>query len=394
MVIGGIGLGGTRAACRALPGFWPGLHVPTKYESRYGLLKAFADQFCAAWGVSGGEVNPPLREGVSSVFLFFNNPSSPQALHQWMGPVLGPRAVVQWCVDHPLTLPAAHVDRYAAIPGYRLVMVGRTTCTCCRCAGRRSAQRGCGTAWTPARCATRGAITGGREFDLVIAGSIASEAAIDEMRGVIPGALRSGAEEIIALRTRYPQLSFGQAWDAAMPRLDHPGDHWNQMSAVFQYTTAVVNRTRRTALVKAMLGVRTRLLGTETLRALCGGTVEYGGECAYADVPRELARAKVCLALGPTQFVQSFSERLLLSLAAGCATVADARVSVEQEFGMAGCVEAFDVASPEAARAAVEALLKDDTKRVEMGRCGRRAVAQGHLWTHRVPTIAGFLHGV
>lgn len=374
-------------------GVLPGLHVPTKYESRYGLLKAFADQFCAAWGAAGGEVNPPLREGASSVFLFFNNPSSPQALHQWMGPVLGPRAVVQWCVDHPLTLPAAHVDRYAAIPGYRLVMVGEDDLHLLplRWPSIRTARVRHGVD-ASALC-EEGAITGGREFDLVIAGSIASESVIDEMRGVIPGALRAGAEEIIALRTRHPQLSFGQAWDAAMPRLDHPGDHWNQMSAVFQYTTAVVNRARRTALVRAMQGVRTRLLGTQTLRALCGGTVEYGGECAYADVPRELARAKVCLALGPTQFVQSFSERLLLSLAAGCATVADARVSVEQEFGMAGCVETFDVANPDAARAAVEKLLKDDSKRVEMGRCGRRAVAQGHLWTHRVRAIAGFLHG-
>jgi hypothetical protein len=371
----------------------PALHTPTKYESRFGLLKAFADQVGSAWERAGGERNPRLREGDAAVFLFFNNPSSPEALHQWMGPVLGLRAVVQWCVDHPLTLPAHHVDRFAAIPHYRLAMVAHDDLHLLpqRWPAIRTAHIPHGV--DESALCDEASITRGREHDLVIAGSIASPEAIENLRAPIAGTLRHAAEEIAALRTRHPHLSFGQAWDLAVPRVDHPSDQWAQMAAVFQYSTAVVNRHRRAALVKAMKGLRVRLVGTESLRELAdaGNNIHYAGECAYEDLPKELARATVCLALGPTQFVLSHSERLLLSLAAGCGTVADARISVERDFGVAGCVETFDLTRPDEARDKVAALLKDKDRRAELARCGRRCVERSHLWKHRVPEIAGFL---
>lgn len=369
----------------------PGLHVPTRFESRYGLLQAFTEEFGAAWVGSGGAVNPARREGERAVYLFFNSPQSPEAVHQRMGPLMGPRHLVQWCVDHPLTLPDTHVDRYAAIPGYRLVMVGEDDLHLLplRWPSIRYARVRHGVD-AGALCA-EGSIGGERACDVVMAGSIVGESGIEALRGQVPGNLRSAAEEIVALRTRYPWLGFGQAWDGVVSRLDHPGDTWGQMALVFHYTTAVVNRARRTALIRAMQGLRVRLVGTETLRELAGGTVVYAGEVPYGGVARELAGARVCLALGPTQFVQSYSERLLLSLAAGCATVADARVSVERDFGVSGCVETFDVARPEEARAKVEALLRDKERCVAMGRCGRRVVEGGHLWSHRVAEIAALL---
>ncbi len=366
----------------------PGLHIPARFESRYGLLKAFTGQFAGAWGRMGGDVNPDMAEGAASVFLFFNSPQSPEALHQRMGPLLGPRRIIQWCVDHPFTLPDTHVDRYAAIPGYRLVMVAEDDLHLLpmRWPAIRYARVRHGV--DESALCDGDSIGREREFDLVMAGSVVGEGAIENLRAQVSGALRGVAEEVVSLRTRYPQLSFGQAWDAAAPRVDHPADSWGAMAAVFQYSTAVVNKARRSALVRAMQGIKVRLVGTETLKELCGGTVSYGGECAYEDVPKELARAKVCLALGPTQFVQSYSERLLLSLAAGCATVADARVCVERDFGVAGCVETFDIAHPGNARAKVDALLKDKERRAEMGRCGRRVVEGAHLWSHRVREIA------
>lgn len=365
------------------------LHVPVRFESRFGLLQAFTEQFAGAWGRAGGDVNPAAREGDRAVYLFFNSPQSPAALHQRMGPVMGPRSVVQWCVDHPFTLPDTHVDRYAAIPGYRLVMVAEDDLHLLpmRWPAIRYAQVRHGV--DESALCEEGAIGAEREFDLVMAGSVLGEGAIENLRARVPGSVRGVAEEVVALRTRHPQLSFGQAWDIAGPRVDHPSDSWGAMASVFHYSTAVVNRVRRAAIIRAMQGVKVRLLGTETLREFCGGSVVYGGECAYADVAKELARAKVCLALGPTQFVHAFSERLLLSLAAGCATVADARVSVDREFGVEGCVETFDIARPDEARAKVEALLNDKGKRTEMGRCGRKAVESRHLWSHRVREIRG-----
>ncbi len=371
----------------------PSLQLPGKYESRFGLLGAFGGQFGGAWERCGGSVGAPIRAGGEQVFLFFNNPPSPEALHQWMGPVLGPRAVLQWCVDHPLTIPPAHLDRFVSIPQYRLLTVADddTHLLPLRFPAIKTARVWHGVDES-ALCAPD-AVHAERPVDLVIAGSIAGDDEIAALRARVPGSSLTAAHEIVALRTTHPHLSFGQAWDIGCTRLDSPTDHWSLMAGVFQYTTALVNRARRTALVRAVQGVKTTLLGTPTLKALCTGTVEYGGEVAYADLPAELAKAKVCLALGPTQFAHSFSERILLSLAAGCATVADDRVCVQREFGAAvegvEPVSLFDAAKPEQAREQIESLLKDTGRRTAMGSTGRSIVASRHLWSHRVEQVAG-----
>ena len=133
------------------------------------------------------------------------------------------------------------------------------------------------------------------------------------------------------------------------------------------------------------------MFGPEVWREFCTGTIEYRGEVGYGGVAGAIACGRVCLAWNPTQFVHSWSERVLLAMAAGCAAVTDDRVLVRRELGDA--VEVFDAGAPGTARAAVDALLKDGDARTALALRGRRAVEAGHLWKHRVPGLIAVAAG-
>lgn len=160
---------------------------------------------------------------------------------------------------------------------------------------------------------------------------------------------------------------------------------------MFRVVIPAVNRRRRIALVKAMQGISTAVFGGEAWREVCTGTIRYAGQVPYADVAERLTTARVCLAWGPTQFTHSFSERVLLSMAAGCATVADDRLFLRRHFvdrrSDGACLRLFDAAAPASARAAVEQVLNDREASLAMAVRGRRAIKAAHLWRHRVDTL-------
>ena len=82
---------------------------------------------------------------------------------------------------------------------------------------------------------------------------------------------------------------------------------------------------------------------------------------------------------------------LLLSMAAGCASVADNRYMIGQHFAFEGqeqAVEVFDARHPAALRASVESLLCDRDRLLSIAQHGREAVESAHLWEHRVDRIA------
>jgi glycosyltransferase involved in cell wall biosynthesis len=106
-------------------------------------------------------------------------------------------------------------------------------------------------------------------------------------------------------------------------------------------------------------------------------------------LPQWLRRTKVSVAVNPTQFVHGFSERLLLSLAAGCATVTDDRLWVRENFTHPNIRAAvgFVANQPAQLRECVENLLASTSARVQIAQAGRTLVEEKHLWAHRIDSL-------
>jgi hypothetical protein len=375
----------------------PRAYIVTESASRYSLLGAFGMQFGSAMQRCGLEVNPdaggPEAWGKPgrAAFVFFNHLNSVEETYGWAGGPEKDRAVVQWCVDHPLTIEADWLDRMSRDPGFRLLTV---TSDDAHLLSLRFPQLRHATVWhgvdESALCAAEGieqSHAAERDIDVIIAGSIASSAEIAQLKARIPAVLHGACDEIAALRVEHPGMSFGQAMDVAMPSGVRASDHWTMMRMVFAYVTAVVGRTRRVAAAQAMQGLNTVLIGTEAWKEFATGTLKFGGMVGYGELPGWLMRSKVCLAVSPPQFVTGFSERVLLSMAAGCATVAEGRVAIEREFGASGGVQMYAPDRAELARVMVGKLLDDAAGRTRMGIAGRGVIAAGHLWGHRVAAV-------
>ena len=378
----------------------PRVYIVTESESRYSLLGAMGKQFglaMARWGGGTLEVNPDAGGPASwskdgrPAYVFFNHLSSVEETYGWTGGPERDRAVVQWCVDHPLTIDPAWLDRMSEDPGYRLLTV---TSDDAHLLAMRFPKIKHATVWhgVDESAVCDGASIAesherGRDVDVLLAGSIASAEELARYRAQVPGVLHKVCDEIVALRVQYPGMPFGQAMDVAMPSGVRANDHWLLMKTIFAYTTAAVGRARRVAAAQAMQGLNVTLLGTEAWEEFATGTLNYGGQVGYAELPGWLMRSKVCLAVSPPQFVMGFSERVLLSMAAGCATVAEERVEIARQFGGSGAVQMYVPDRPELARVLVGKLLRDASARVAMGAVGRELVARGHMWGHRVSTV-------
>jgi hypothetical protein len=336
------------------------------------------------------------------MFTFFNHLESAGDVHAWAG---GPersqeRSIVQWCVDHPLTIDGTWLDRMSSDAGFRLLTVSAddTHLLSLRFPNLRHATIWHGVA-PEAFCdpaAIEPSHQKGRDIDVLVAGSIASHEELAKLKARVPGVLHGFCDSIVHIRAESPAMAFGQALDVCLPSGVRASDEWALMAAIFAYTTAAVGRIRRVAAVRALQGQNVLLVGTEAWTEFASGTIKYGGSIEYAMLPQLLGRSKVSLAVSPTQFATGFSERLLLSMAAGCATVAEERLAIANEF----CTDEpqslvqYPANRPELARIAVEKLLRDATERGRMGLAAHQIVAERHTWDHRVGpllTAAGML---
>lgn len=384
-----------------------GLHVyiphPDRYVSRYSLLGAFATELMQAFAHAGCQVNTPTHTpGEPAIVVFFNTPQSVQALVQWVHSTVGDirrAAILHYYVDHPLTLPAQHMDVMSNLPNYRLLLPCRDDAHVLRFRWPRLKHITCVhgvprsslcDASTLEREHTAQQGTGGREIPLFVCGTIHSQPQLDEMRSQLPDALYPTCDAIIDLLTRTAHLSFCQAFDLCLTAGITSPDHWRLLSSVQQYTTAVVNRVRRSQLVVGLREIPTLLVGPPAWEEFCSGNIQYGGEIPYADVASNLARSRVCLAWGPTQFAHTYSERLLLSMAAGCATISDDRVLSGRDFAPEGTPPAcalVDFSHPEEVAEVANLLLSSPDQSAILAARGRKAVEAGHLWEHRLPTF-------
>ncbi|MBS0198327.1 MAG: glycosyltransferase family 1 protein [Planctomycetes bacterium] len=372
------------------------LYIPPKFVSRYSLLDAMSAQIARAFAQSGWRVNPPPGSG-PALFILLNFPANIQELWRWIRETTPDDqvAILHFFVDHPLALFAPHIDALAARADYRMLLPCRDDAHLLRlrwptlrhmtCPHGVPPEALCDPETLEAGYNARPDEPGARPIPLLIAGSIHSAEEIAALHAQLPAPIHPVCDDIVAMQMRFPHMPFSQAFDLALtPGMVSP-DHWQLLTAIWRYTTASLNRERRLSILSAMQGVPTAVVGPQAWAPHCSGSIEYKGEVPYQDLPAVLVASRVCLAWGPTQFTHSYSERLLLSLAAGCATLADDRLAARAEFGDVAAF--FPADRPAAAREQVEALLSDPSLSYSLAFRGRDRIAERHLWSHRLQTF-------
>ncbi|MFT3684278.1 MAG: glycosyltransferase [Phycisphaerales bacterium] len=371
--------------------------VDPAYATQYDLINDFIGQLAAATTRAGLPVNLSPREvpGLRPAALYFNySPDFPgQARTAAQG---GDRCavppVLHWLIDHPLSLRSDVWSQAEKTPGYRLLTVSDDDAQliALRHPGIRQARCWHGVA-PEALCdastlAASHAHNGARDIDVLITGTILTEAQIAERRDILPAGLRKTADDIVALRLEHPWMAFTQAFDLCAPAGLHSSTHWDLLHAVFVHTTAAVNTARRLALVRALNGLNVTVIGKGPWETRVSRICACCRACRTENYPRGSRRTRVSLAVNPTQFVHAFSERLLLSFAGGAASVTDDRLWVRREFS--ACTERFNAAEPAQCRQMIEHLLANRPHAAAIGAAGREIVASRHLWQHRLNTIA------
>ncbi|MDX2116800.1 MAG: glycosyltransferase [Planctomycetota bacterium] len=379
--------------------------IAQNYQSQYSLLGAMATQLAEAFTRAGCPVRPieEVRSG-QGIAMFLNFPSDVGAL----GPAADPKsglALVQLLVDHPLAIQTASMDALARLPHYRLVLpcVDSLHLLRLRWPGLRHAHLLHAVPpqalADPQRIESSHVMTaehGGRDIDVCVAGTIHASAELDALWRGLPNNLRPGLQDMVDLLLASPHTTFEQAADVVMgPRGMFTGD-WPLLSTLWRIVTMTVNTRRRVAIAKSLQGLRVSVFGPPAWREVCTGTIQYAGDVEYARVSEPLCRSRVSIAWGPTQFAHSFSERVLLSLAAGCATVADDRLLQRTHFRVAqpggatdgAQVAVFPAQDPSQCRAWVDHLLTRRELCGRWGAAGRELIASRHLWDHRLQGLA------
>ncbi|MGD9693548.1 MAG: glycosyltransferase [Phycisphaerales bacterium] len=367
--------------------------------SRYDLLSTMATELADALRDAGHPVNPDSVEPPYTAlwlnFLTDVNDIPPEAASPDAR-----IALIQFFVDHPLALWTQQLDSLARFPTFRLLLPCADSAHLLRlrwptlrhihCLHAIPPRALCSPDSISARHAARPPRADHPIDDVIILASIHPQSELDDMRARIPFKLQKGADDAVRLLLQHPHMTFEQAADLTLSTQGVLTGEWNILSSLWKYATAAVNRQRRVKLALALDGLPVVIHGSEAWTDICSSSksLEYRGNLPYAEIPGALARSRVCLAYGPTQFTHSFSERLLLSLAGGCATVADDRILARAHFAREDQPELLtlvDAADPQHARYAVEAILKDPDRRASMARAARDEVERAHLWSHRIP---------
>ncbi len=384
--------------------------LPKSYQSQFNLLGAMASEICDALVSDGHDarlydiLNDPHPE--SGTLIFFNTPASLDQLPLALFNQNANLRAIQIHVDHPLSLPVELLDQWIAKIGldkYRLLLpcLDDTHLLRPRFAGMIHA-------WLPhgipqsALCPLENITEShykNREFDVVVTGSVWSQEAINDHFADYDHSSQQLIASIANLMIQSPWMGFVAASDLVLGTVDIITGNWNTQRHLWSIVTAIVNRHRRIKTVEALQGLRVGVFGSDSWEPHCTGTIAYAGEIDYADSASAFARSRVALAWGPTQFVHSYSERIMQAMAAGCAVVADDRLLVRRDFNSpsnpAGpTVKLFDWSNPANARAAVDSVLADPASAVGMATNARVHAEQNCLWTNRTKAIVNTIQSM
>lgn len=368
----------------------PAMCVQTDYGSRYGLLGAMAREI--AEGLTQAGI--PTRQGEprpGDTFLWLNFPATAEALPAACRE--GSANMVQYFVDHPFAIDPRVMDTLAKQPRHTLALP-------CIDGNHLLRLRWPTLSHVPVLHGVRAADvvtpdaieqTHTRDIDILVAGSIHTEAELDQLRQRLPEPIRELADQVGDLIAAIPTMPAEQAMDLVITPAGVGVGQWPLMAAVWSYAIARANRARRVSLVRALQGLPVTVFGTEAWQPECTGTIRYAGNAAYADIPALMRRARICIAWGPTQFAHSFSERQLLSMASGCATISDDRFLARSILGPSPArpegILFYDAAQPTSCRAHVERLLRDPSAAAALGAAGASIVGAAHTWQHRAASL-------
>ncbi len=373
--------------------------IQGEYESAYGLLGVMAHELHEAF-VSCGHDARVMKLGkdehpTSGVFVFFNAPMSVDVLPPALFTPGSSLRGVQIFVDHPYGLPDDVLDAWHEMNGmsnYRLCLpcVDDVHLLAMHWPGMKHDYMAHGIA-RGALC-DPAAITreawDAKEFDVVLTGSIGSVEEYESVLERLSPDIGHMVREIVALMITHPAMGYVQACDVVMGSRGVITGKWATGKLFWRLVIAAVNRHRRVSAMESLQGLRVGVFGGEEWARVCSGTVSYEGRVGYSEVAGAFGLGRVALAWGPTQFVHSSSERVLLAMAAGCAAVSDDRLIVRREFvGEQSCVGLYDSARAATARGCVDKMLANPDAAIEMSKRGRQVVEERHLWEHRLETI-------
>jgi hypothetical protein len=370
--------------------------IPRRYESRFSLLGAMADELAVAFEALGYEVIDGLPDGSRvGIYIFFNMLPSLDAIPPAVRRVNSRVAVIQILVDHPLALDPGIMDQLCKLPNYRLALPSLDGLHLLRLRWPQLRHghmpHGVPKSALVEQASCTLAELNNREHDVVVAGAIHDELGCQDLKNALPAQTHPWIDEIVELMTSDPSMPYEQAIDCVCGSRSVITGNWPMAAGIWRVCIAGVNRRRRIALVESLQGLDVAVFGGESWKDICTGSLTYKGPADYSEIPAALSTARVCLAWGPTQFPQTFSERLLLSMASGCASVAEDRYLVRQHFTTAGDdahLVSFDSRQPGAARVEVESLLSDPDRLERISRNGRVAVEENHLWENRVDKLS------
>jgi hypothetical protein len=373
------------------------------YQSQFDLLGAMAAEIAGAFIALGYDArlidiahDPSPTQGL---FLFLNTPQSlaqlPQALFT-PNPTL---KAVQLHVDHPFALPDSIIDQWNQhnnLENFHLHLPCLDDAHLLRPRFPNLIH-----SWTPhgipqSTLSNPDHITqqhhANRPFDVVCTGSIRSQDEIDKGLNALDQSMTIMVTDVVHLMLKEPWLGYVAAVDLALGSRGVITGNWSTQKHFWGLVTAIVNRHRRTQTVQSLQGLKVGVFGSSAWKEHCTGTIEYAGEVAYADSASAFAQGRIGLAWGPTQFVHSYSERIMQAMAGGSCVIADDRLLVRRDFNGAASpagdtVRLFDWGDPNAARAAADAQLADPQGSLNMAKRSRELVERTCLWTHRVKAM-------
>ncbi len=374
-----------------------------RYQSQYGLLGAMSKELTDAFlakGYNAQLFNLDHHDMPADGVLFFMN--VPVSLDDLPPALFVPGSnmkAIQLFVDHPLALPDNIIDQWNdrnTLDNFRL---------CLPCLDDvhllRTRFPNLVHSWIPhgiprdSLCdldAMTMAQYNSKRFDVVVTGSVRPEADINAcLQSIKDPATRSLIDDIVDLMIREPHLGYIAACDLVMGSRGIITGKWITQKFLWNLIIAVVNRRRRIQTVESLQGLKVGVFGSKDWLPHCTGTIEYAGQVEYADCADAFSQGRIGLAWGPTQFVHSYSERIMQAMAGGSCVVTDDRLLVRRDFNKATDQNAaghtaklFDWSDPFAARAAADQQLADPETALAMARRGREHVENTCLWEHRV----------
>ncbi|MBL4810650.1 MAG: glycosyltransferase family 1 protein [Phycisphaerales bacterium] len=382
--------------------------IHARYQSQYGLLGAMSKELADAFAAKGYDAqlfNLDHHDMPTDGILFFMN--VPATLNDLPPALFIPGSnmkAIQLFVDHPLALPDNIIDQWNDhnnLDNFRL---------CLPCLDDVHLLRprfpNLVHSWIPHGIPRNSlcdldAMTmdqyNTKEFDVVVTGSVRSQEEIESSLSQITDPMtRSLISEIVNLMIKEPGLGYVAACDLVMGSRGIITGKWITQKFLWTLIIAIVNRHRRIQTVESLQGLKVGVFGSKDWLPHCTGTIEYAGQVEYENCAKAFSRGRVGLAWGPTQFVHSYSERIMQAMAGGSSVVCDDRLLIRRDFNKVTTTNAagltaklFDWGDRAAARVAVDQQLADPEAALAMARRGREHVENTCLWEHRVDDMIG-----